>query len=82
MEKRDMKADAILMHRERNIIAVRAAQDEQTVVQVFDMEATQKLKNVVVAETVVYWRWITANKMALVGKNAVYHMDITNSDQP
>jgi hypothetical protein len=44
------------------------------------MEATQKLKNVVVAETVVYWRWITANKMALVGKNAVYHMDITNSD--
>ena len=32
MERRDMKADAILMHKERNIIAVRALQGEQTVI--------------------------------------------------
>jgi len=46
------------------------------------MDATQKLKNVTVPDTIVFWRWITANKLALVGKNAVYNMDITNPDQP
>ena len=46
------------------------------------MDATQKLKNVTVPDVVVYWRWITANKLALVGKVAVYHMEITNTDQP
>ena len=44
------------------------------------MDATQKLKNVTVPDVVVYWRWITANKLALVGKVAVYHMKITNTD--
>ena len=35
VEKRDMKAEGILMHRERNVIAVRAPQgDTQTIVQV------------------------------------------------
>ena len=35
VEKRDMKAEGILMHRERNVIAVRAPQgDAQTIVQV------------------------------------------------
>lgn len=73
-----MKADAILMHKERNIIAVRALQGEQTVIQVFDMDATTKLKNVVVPDIVVYWRWISVSKLAFVGKNAVFHMEITN----
>ena len=35
VERRDMKADGILMHRERNVIAVRAPQgDNATVIQV------------------------------------------------
>jgi hypothetical protein len=41
-----MKADSILMHKEKNIIAVRAAQGEATVIQVFDMDATKKLTQV------------------------------------
>jgi hypothetical protein len=39
-----MKADSILMHKERNVIAVRAGAADQTVVQVFDIEASKKLK--------------------------------------
>ena len=33
-DRKPMKADAILMHRTKNIIAVRAQQGEQTIVQV------------------------------------------------
>ena len=39
-----MKAEGILMHRERNVIAVRAPQgDSATVVQVLDLAASAKL---------------------------------------
>lgn len=44
VDRKPMKADAILMHRTRNVIAVRAANGEQTVVQVFDLDTRQKLK--------------------------------------
>ena len=34
LSRRDMTAEGVLMHRERNVIAVRATQGEQTVIQV------------------------------------------------
>ena len=34
-----------------------------------------------IAEPVSYWRWIGQNKIAAVGKNAAYHIDITNQEQ-
>ena len=39
-----MKADSILMHKERNVIAVRVVAGDQTVVQVFDVDQSKKLK--------------------------------------
>jgi len=40
MEKRDMKAEGILMHRDRRVIAVRAPQgDTQTIIQVSALSA-------------------------------------------
>lgn len=72
-----MKADSILMHKEKNIIAVRAAQGESTVVQVFDMEGSKKITQVQIADSAVYWRWIGLNKLAVVGKTSVWHIDAT-----
>lgn len=77
-----MKADAILMHRTRNVIAVRAASGENTIVQVFDLDTRQKLKQAEVPEPVTYWRYISQTKIALVGKVAVYHIDITDQEGP
>lgn len=70
-----MKADSILMHKERNVIAVRAANGDATVVQVFDMEQSKKITQVQVNDTTVFWRWIGVNKLALVGKNSIWHID-------
>lgn len=81
-ERKPMKADAILMHRNRNVIAVRAANGENTIVQVFDLDSRQKLKQFEVPEPVSYWKYISQTKIALVGKVAVYHADITNQDAP
>lgn len=46
----------------------------------FDLDTKAKLKQVDVPEQVTYWRWITVNKLGIVGKNAVYHIDITNQE--
>ena len=77
-----MKADANLMHRTKNIIAVRAPQGENTIIQVFDLDTKQKLKQAEVPEAVVFWKYITLTKIACVAKNAVYHIDITNQEAP
>ena len=81
MDRRDMKADSILMHKERNIIAVRAVAGDQTVVQVFDIEASKKLKQAQVPDIAVYWRWIGLSKLAVVGKNAVWHIEINGTEE-
>lgn len=82
MEKRDMKADSVLMHRERNIIAVRVVQNDQTAIQVFDMEQSKKVTQVVVPDTCVFWRWVNTNTIAVVGKNSVYHVDASSQQDP
>lgn len=78
VERRDMKAEAMLMHRERYVIAVRAAQgDAASVIQVLDLGAAQKLVTTQLNEKVVFWRWISDTKLALVGTANVYHLDIS-----
>mmetsp|Transcript_9248 Transcript_9248/g.11260 ORF Transcript_9248/g.11260 Transcript_9248/m.11260 type:complete len:138 (-) Transcript_9248:4849-5262(-) len=78
VERREMKAEAMLMHRERYVIAVRAPQgDAATVIQVLDLSAAQKLVTTTLNEKVVFWRWISATKLALIGTANVYHLDIT-----
>jgi clathrin heavy chain len=80
INKRDMKAESILMHRERNFVAVRVTQGDQTVIQVFDIDASSKLKEASVPDTVVFWHWVQLNTLALVGSKAVYHLDISDAN--
>lgn len=77
-----MKADSILMHKEKNIIAVRAANGEATVIQVFDMEGSKKITQVQIADSTVFWKWIGLNKLAVVGKNSVWHIDASQQSDP
>jgi len=78
-----MKAEGILMHREQNIIAVRAATGDNCVVQVFDIAAGKKIKNCEIKEKCAFWRWIGLNKLAVVGTTGVYHIDTSNeASQP
>jgi len=48
--------------------------------QVFDLEAKSKLKQCEVPEQVVYWKWLSTTKLGIVGKSAVYHVDISNQE--
>lgn len=89
-----MKADAILMHRTKNIIAVRAQQSETSTIvqvccktwltlkQVYDLDSKQKLKQAEIPEVVTFWKYVSLTKIALIGKTAAFHIDITNQNAP
>lgn len=82
LERKNMKAKGILMHRTKNIIALRADQGSSTVVQVFDLDTRAKVKQAEIKEPVVFWRWIDEDTLGIVGKSGVYHTNITDQAAP
>lgn len=76
-----MAAEGIVMHPERNVLAVRATKGETCIIQIFDMDVGKKLKQVEIKEAVTYWKWINNDTLAAIGKVGVYHIDINNQDQ-
>lgn len=76
--RRPIKADSAIMHWTRQIIALRA---QSRTLQIFDLEAKQKLKSATMNEDVVFWKWISDKELGLVTETAVYHWDIFDATQ-
>ena len=77
-----MKAEGILMHRSKNIIALRATQGPKTVMQVFNLDTKAKVKQCELTENIRFWRWIGEDTLGVVGKTNVYHVDINSDAAP
>lgn len=65
------------MHWTQNIIALKA----QRTLQVFNLDAKDKLKSHAMNEEVVFWKWITEKQLGLVTETAVYHWDVFDPAQ-
>lgn len=76
--RRPIKADSAIMHWTKQIIALRA---QARTLQIFDLEAKQKLKSATMNEDVVFWKWISERELGLVTDTAVYHWDIFDATQ-
>lgn len=82
--KSSNKAEAALMHPEKNIIALKAKVDgsgDKYIVQVWSRDPQKKLKAIEVNEVIVYWRWLNPNKLGIVTAGAVYSIDITKENE-
>lgn len=66
------------MHFTRQVIALRA---QSRTLQIFDLEAKQKLKSTTMNEDVVFWKWISDTTIGLVTDAAVYHWDVFDANQ-
>jgi len=77
-EKRPIAADAALMNPVARILALRAGQQ----IQVYNIELKTKMKQTVMTDAVVYWKWISAGTMALVTASAVFHWSMDGSSEP
>ena len=82
LERKPMKAEGILMHRSKNIIALRAPSGNNTTIQVFDLDTKAKVKQCEIKETVRFWRWIDEDTLGVVGKTGVYHTNINDQNPP
>lgn len=82
MERKNMSAEGILMHRTKNVIALRATQGTKAVIQVFNLDTKQKLKTCEINENIRYWKWINEDNLGIVGKQGVYHTNINDSAAP
>lgn len=61
------------MHWSRNVIALKA---QSRTIQIFDLDAKQKLKSAVMNEDVVYWKWFSETSLGLVTDTAIYHWNV------
>lgn len=76
--KRPINADSAIMHWSRNVIALKA---QSRTIQIFDLDAKQKLKSALMNEDVVYWKWFNSTSLGLVTDTSVYHWDVFDPNQ-
>ena len=76
--RRPINADSAIMHWSKNIIALKA---QGRTIQIFDLEAKQKLKSAVMNEDIAYWKWFSDRSLGLVTDNSVYHWDVYDATQ-
>lgn len=77
--KRPINADSAIMHWSRNVIALKA---QSRTIQIFDLQAKQKLKSALMSEDVVYWKWYSETSLGLVTDTSVWHWDVFDPNQP
>lgn len=75
--RRTIKADSAIMHWTNKIIALKA----QRTLQIFNLEAKEKIKSHTMNEDVVFWKWISEKSLGLVTDGAVYHWDVMDPTQ-
>jgi len=78
VSKRSISAEAAIMNPSQNIIALRSG----TTVQIFNLDAKQKMKSYAMPEAVVYWKWANATTLAMVTATSVYHWALEGAADP
>ena len=76
--RRPINADSAIMHWNKNIIALKA---QGRTIQIFDLQAKQKLKSAVMTEDVLFWKWYSETGIGLVTESSVFHWNVFDATQ-
>lgn len=76
--RRPIQAEAAIMNPVSNILALRSG----TTLQIFNLDAKAKMKSHTITEPVVFWKWTSAQNLALVSAKSVYHWSLSGQDAP
>ncbi|OMJ87695.1 hypothetical protein SteCoe_10539 [Stentor coeruleus] len=82
--RRPMKAEAAIMNPQYNIIALKAKNDTSGghFVQVYNLDTKAKMKVHDFPEPIVYWRWLSVKKLAIITSRTVFHWNMEGGDAP
>ncbi|KAG7392353.1 hypothetical protein PHYPSEUDO_000761 [Phytophthora pseudosyringae] len=78
MQRHPISADAAVINPVSPIIALRT----ENRLQIFNTELRTKMKSHLMSEAVVFWRWISAETIALVTASAVFHWSLDGDSPP
>eukprot|EP01103_Thecamoeba_quadrilineata_P002480 TRINITY_DN12433_c0_g1_i1.p1 TRINITY_DN12433_c0_g1~~TRINITY_DN12433_c0_g1_i1.p1 ORF type:complete len:1676 (-),score=402.97 TRINITY_DN12433_c0_g1_i1:60-5087(-) len=71
-------AESAIMNPLEKVLALRAGNH----LQVFNIDQKKKLKEHVMTDQVVFWKWINNTTIAIVTKTAVFHWSLDNTNSP
>mmetsp|Transcript_15000 Transcript_15000/g.32473 ORF Transcript_15000/g.32473 Transcript_15000/m.32473 type:complete len:1730 (-) Transcript_15000:86-5275(-) len=71
--RRPIKAEAAVMNPSSNILALRSGK----MIQMFNLDTKQKLKSHDMDSPIVFWKWTSADNLALVTATSVHHWSST-----
>ena len=77
------KAEAVMMHPNQNIMAVRAKNDQNAMmIQVYNLDTKQKLKDILINYEVSFWKWMSDSVIGLVTNSSVFVLSIDDINSP
>ncbi|XP_039318335.2 clathrin heavy chain 2 isoform X7 [Saimiri boliviensis] len=76
--RRPVSAESAIMNPASKVVALKAGKT----LQIFNIEMKNKMKAHTMAEEVIFWKWVSANTVALVTETAVYHWSMEGDSQP
>ena len=73
LQRKELKADSILMHPSRPIISMRTGGDQPSNgIQIVDLNK----REVSISEQIQFWTWVNETTLGLVCTRGIYHIDI------
>ncbi|KAJ3211483.1 hypothetical protein HDU67_004519 [Dinochytrium kinnereticum] len=76
--RRPITADSAIMNPATKVIALKAGRQ----IQIFNIEMKAKVKAHVMADEIVFWKWISVNTIAIATEKTVYHWSMEGESQP
>ncbi|KAJ3117386.1 hypothetical protein HDU96_006911 [Phlyctochytrium bullatum] len=76
--RRPITADSAIMNPATKVIALKAGRQ----IQIFNIEMKAKVKAHVMADDIVFWKWISVNTIAIVTEKTVFHWSMEGDSQP
>lgn len=73
-----VSAESTIMNPASKVIALKAGKT----LHVFNIEMKSKMKSHVMAEEMIFWKWVSVNTVALVTETTVYHWNMEGDPQP
>ena len=75
-------ADGVMMHPTQNIMAVRAKNQNNIMIQVYNLDTRQKLKDINLNYEITFWKWLNQKTIGLVSPTSVFTLDISEMNSP
>ena len=74
----EISANSVIMNPVNKVIAIKVEKK----IQILNVESESEIKDYVMENDIIFWKWISADTLAIVTENSVYHWNIEGDSIP